>query len=156
MVEESTFREDLYYRLKVVEIRLPPLRDRPSDIPVLARHFLRKASQELHRSEPTLPEESLNALLQHDWPGNVRELENCLTRAVVTVTGTVIRPGHLRLASDLQDPPESFRTLEELSHTHVRRVLTATEGNKTEASRILGISKPKLYRILEAIGRDEK
>ena len=156
MVEEGAFREDLYFRLQVVEIRLPPLRDRPSDIPVLARHFLRKASQELHRSEPTLPEESLNALLQHDWPGNVRELENCLTRAVVTATGTVIRPGHLRLWNEIQEPLETFRTLEELSHAHVRRVLTATEGNKTEASRILGISKPKLYRILEAIGRGGK
>jgi len=155
MVEEGTFREDLYFRLQVVEVWLPPLRDRPSDIPVLARHFLRKASQELHRSEPTLPEESLNALLQHDWPGNVRELENCLTRAVVTATGTVIRPGHLRLRSEVQDSPEAFPTLEELSRAHVRRVMAATDGNKTEAARILGISKPKLYRMLEAIGRDE-
>jgi two-component system response regulator HydG len=155
MVEESSFREDLYYRLQVVEIRLPPLRERPSDIAILARHFIRKASQELHRSEPALPEESLNALLQHVWPGNVRELENCLTRAVVTATGTVIRPGHLRLGSEPQDPSSSFPTLDELSHTHLRRVMAATEGNKTEAARILGISKPKLYRMLEAIGRGE-
>jgi two-component system response regulator AtoC len=159
MVEDSQFREDLYYRLQVVEIRLPPLRERPSDLPILARHLVRKASQELHRTEPTLPEESLNALLQHDWPGNVRELENCLTRAVVTATGTVIRPEHLRLRGhgpDLEDPAEAFQTLEELSHIHVRRVMAATEGNKTETARILGISKPKLYRMLEAIGREGK
>jgi transcriptional regulator with GAF, ATPase, and Fis domain len=155
MVEEGGFREDLYYRLKVLEVRLPALRDRPSDIPILARHFVRKASQELHRSEPTLPQESLNALLQHDWPGNVREMENCLTRAVVTATGTVIRPGHLRLGSEAYDPPRSLQTLEALSHAHVRRVIAATDGNKTEAARILGISKPKLYRMLEAIGREE-
>jgi DNA-binding NtrC family response regulator len=155
MVEEGAFREDLYFRLQVVEIRLPPLRDRPSDIPLLARHFLRKASHELHRSEPTLPEGSLNSLLQHEWPGNVRELENCITRAVVTTTGQVIRPDHLRLGSEVQDSPETFRTLEELSHDQVRRVMAATDGNKTEAARILGISKPKLYRILESIGRNE-
>jgi len=155
MVEEGTFREDLYYRLQVVEVRLPPLRERPSDIPILARHFVRKASRELHRSEPTLPEESLAGLLQHDWPGNVRELENCLTRAVVVATGTVIRPGHLRLGSDVQEAPEALRTLEELSNAHLKRVMAATEGNKTEAARILGISKPKLYRMLEAIGRGD-
>jgi DNA-binding NtrC family response regulator len=154
MTQEGTFREDLYYRLQVVEVRLPPLRERPSDIPILARHFVRKASRELHRSEPTLPEESLTALLQHDWPGNVRELENCLTRAVVIATGTVIRPGHLRLGSEVQEAPEALRTLEELSNAHLRRVMAATEGNKTEAARILGISKPKLYRMLEAIGRE--
>jgi DNA-binding NtrC family response regulator len=155
MVEEGAFREDLFYRLQVVEIRLPPLRERPSDIPILAGHFIRKASQELHRSEPTLPEDSLTALLQHEWPGNVRELENCLIRAVVTATGTVIRPGHLRLGGEPHDSPTAFPTLEELSRTHVRRVMAATEGNKTEAARILGISKPKLYRMLEAIGRGE-
>lgn len=156
MVDEGAFREDLYYRLQVVEVRLPPLRERPSDIPILARHFMRKASRELHCSEPTLPQESLNALLQHDWPGNVRELENCLTRAVVTATGTVIRPGHLRLRSEVQEAPAALRTLEALSYAHVRRVMAVTEGNKTEAARILGISKPKLYRMLEAIGREEK
>jgi DNA-binding NtrC family response regulator len=78
---------------------------------------------------------------------------------VVTATGTVIRPGHLRLGSEDRDsegPSEAFQTLEELSHIHVRRVMAATEGNKTEAARILGISKPKLYRMLEAIGREEK
>lgn len=154
MVEEGAFREDLYYRLQVVEVRLPPLRQRPADIPILARHLVRKASRELHRSEPTLPEESLNALLRHDWPGNVRELENCLTRAVVTATGTVIRPAHLRLGSEVHEPPENLQTLEKLSRSHLRRVMAATEGNKTEAARILGISKPKLYRMLEAIGRD--
>lgn len=155
MVAEGSFREDLFYRLQVVEVLLPPLRQRPADIPILARHFVHKASQELHRTEPALPEESLDALLRHDWPGNVRELENCLIRAVVTATGTVIRPEHLRLGNELQDSPERFGTLEDLSHTHVRRVMAATDGNKTEAARVLGISKPKLYRMLEAIGREQ-
>jgi DNA-binding NtrC family response regulator len=82
-------------------------------------------------------------------------LENCLTRAVVTATGTVIRPGHLRLGSETPDSAETLQSLEELSYAHVRRVMAAADGNKTEAARILGISKPKLYRMLEAIGREE-
>ncbi|MEE8192874.1 MAG: sigma-54 dependent transcriptional regulator [Gemmatimonadales bacterium] len=149
MISAGTFREDLYYRLRVVEIRLPPLRERLTDLSLLARHFIRKASQELHRSEPTLADEAASALLQHDWPGNVRELENCLTRAVVLATGNVIRPEHLGLRSEGQGSTGGLPTLDELARGHVKRVLVATGGNKTRAAEILGISKPKLYRMLE-------
>jgi DNA-binding NtrC family response regulator len=149
MAAQGAFREDLYYRLRVVEVALPPLRERSADLPHLAQHFLHKASQALHRPEPTLADESKNVLLQHDWPGNVRELENCLTRAMVLATGNVIRPQHLGLHTEAQQSPVDFPTLEELTTAHVRRVLVATEGNKTRAAEVLGISKPKLYRMLE-------
>jgi DNA-binding NtrC family response regulator len=149
MISAGRFREDLYYRLRVVEIRLPSLRERLADLPLLARHFVRKASEELHRPEPTLSDEAANALLQHDWPGNVRELENCLTRAVVLATGNVIRPEHLGLRSEAQGPSGELPTLDDVAHDHVQRVLVATAGNKTRAAEILGISKPRLYRMLE-------
>jgi transcriptional regulator with PAS, ATPase and Fis domain len=149
MVKEGRFREDLYFRLRVVDITLPPLRDRISDLPLLARHFVRLASQDLDQQEPALPDETLAALLSHTWAGNVRELENCLTRAVVLATGGVIRPEHLGIAEDTAPGPRSFPTLAELECKHVQRALALTDGNRTRAAEVLGISKPKLYRLLE-------
>jgi DNA-binding NtrC family response regulator len=149
MVRDGRFREDLYYRLRVVEIALPPLRDRPEDLPVLARHLVCKASAKLHRSAPTLPDSTVELLLRHDWPGNVRELENCLTRAIALATGGVIRPTHLGLGPEDGASLRPFRTLEATERDEVRRVLAATGGNKTRTAEILGISKPRLYRLIE-------
>jgi DNA-binding NtrC family response regulator len=153
-VQEGKFREDLYYRLRVVEIALPPLRERPGDIPLLARHLAGKVAERLHRSEPRLPDATVEALLRHDWPGNVRELENCLTRAIALATGGVIRQQHLGLGDGPQDRTSSgvLRNLQEVEIEHVRHVLTAADGNKTRAAEILGISKPRLYRLLEKHG----
>jgi len=152
MVGDGSFREDLYYRLRVVEIRLPSLRDRISDLPLLARHFVRRASLELAQQEPALPDETLAVLLTHAWPGNVRELENCLTRAVVLATGGVIRPEHLGMGTDAAVPSNAFPTLAELEREHVQRALALTGGNRTRAAEVLGVSKPKLYRLLEKHG----
>jgi len=151
MVRDGAFREDLYYRLRVVEIRLPPLRERLSDLPVLTRHFVRRASRDLGQPEPTMPDETLAVLLTHDWPGNVRELENGLTRAVVLATGGVIRPEHLGIAGTgpTTGPARSFPTLETIERDHVQRALVLTGGNRTRAAEVLGISKPRLYRLLE-------
>jgi len=149
MAANGSFREDLYYRLRVVEVNLPPLRERLADLPLLAQHFLHKASQQLHRPEPTLADETTTVLLQHDWPGNVRELENCLTRAMVLATGNVLRPEHLGLRSEAKGASLNLPSLDELTNAHVQRVLAATAGNKTKAAEILGVSKPKLYRLLE-------
>jgi two-component system response regulator AtoC len=152
LVAEGRFREDLYYRLRVVEISLPPLRDRPADLPLLARHFVRKASREFEMPEPSISLEALGAMVAHDWPGNVRELENCLTRAVVLATGEVIRTDHLGLRSQDGSPPESFPTLEQMEADLVLRALSTTQGNRTRAAEILGISKPRLYRMLQKYG----
>jgi DNA-binding NtrC family response regulator len=149
LVEEGSFRDDLYYRLRVVEVELPPLRERAADIPLLARHLVRKASEKLHREEPALPDEAIGTLVDYDWPGNVRELENCLTRAIVLSTGGVIRPRHMGLGAATRSDAGSFRTIDEVQAEHVRRVLAGVEGNKARAARILGVSKPRLYRMLE-------
>jgi DNA-binding NtrC family response regulator len=149
MAAQGTFRDDLYYRLRVVEVTLPPLRERMGDLPLLARHFLRKASGELHRPEPALSDEAGTALLRYDWPGNVRELENCLTRAIVLATGNVIRPEHLGLRGGTPEATGDFPTLDAIAEAHVQRALAAAGGNKTKAAEILGISKPRLYRMLD-------
>jgi two-component system NtrC family response regulator len=152
LTQSGAFRSDLYYRLRIVEVVLPPLRERPADIPLLALHFVRKAATEIHRPEPRIAEEALAALLRHDWPGNVRELENCLTRAFVLATGGVIRPEHLGLDMRERDATEGFPTLEALEGEHLARALALTGGNRTKAAEILGVSKPRLYRMMEKHG----
>jgi DNA-binding NtrC family response regulator len=151
-IKSGAFRSDLYYRLRIVEVVLPPLRERPSDIPLLAAHFVRRVSVELHRPEPRIADDAKAALLQHPWPGNVRELENCLTRAVVLASGGVIRPEHLGLVSEERRAAEGFPTLEALEAEHLERALAYTGGNRTRAAEILGISKPRLYRMMEKHG----
>jgi DNA-binding NtrC family response regulator len=150
-VEDGTFRKDLYYRLRVVELRLPPLRERTEDIPLLAGHLLALASESAGRTPPRISSEAMERLQSHAWPGNVRELENCLARAAVMATGDVIRPEHLALAPGgaPASPDRVFSTLDEMEYEHVTRVLEATGGNKSRAAEILGISRPRLRRILE-------
>ena len=155
LMEEGLFREDLYYRLRVVEIVLPPLRERKGDIPPLAEHLVEKASTALGRPAPSLTPGAVESLVAHAWPGNVRELENCLTRAVVLATGDVIRPKHLSLDRGSPRPPAPLRTLEEVEAEYVETVLSATGGNKSRAAEILDISRPRLRRILERVRAEE-
>jgi len=155
MVEEGQFREDLYYRLRVVESVVPPLRDRRSDIPQLAEHLVQKASGAAGRSAPLLTREALDLLQVHSWPGNVRELENCLTRAVVLATGDVIRPEHLALSAAAAEPRRRLAKLEEIERDHVAYVLQVMRSNKSRAAEILGISRPRLVRLIKKYGLAE-
>lgn len=156
MIGERRFREDLYYRLRVVEIEIPPLRSRRTDIPILAHHIVRKASNSLRATTPVIAHDALELLLAHEWPGNVRELENCLMRAVVLASGNVIRPEHLSLASPRSrsetSPNSIVPSLEQLEREHVIRVLAVTDGHKTRAADILGVSRPRLNRLMEKYG----
>jgi DNA-binding NtrC family response regulator len=150
LVDRGRFRLDLYYRLRVVEIILPPLRDRISDLPELARHLVRRAAEALGRAEaPVLSNEALGELMRRDWPGNVRELKNVLTRAVVLASGNVIRAEQVE-----PDPARSGRivTLREMERAHIERAMQSTRGHKTRAARLLGISRPRLNRLLQAHG----
>ena len=110
---------------------------------------MRRAGRDLGQAEPALPDETLATLLTHTWPGNVRELENCLARAVVLATGGVIRPEHLGIIPDPEPSSHAFPTLAELEREHLQRALALTGGNRTRAAEVLGISKPKLYRLLD-------
>jgi DNA-binding NtrC family response regulator len=153
LVSEGKFREDLYFRLRVVEIVIPPLRERVGDVPLLVDHLLGKLSRELGKPRPYLNREAIRSLESYDWPGNVRELENALTRAMVLAQGGSIR------AEDLSFPgPETAsagphaatagRSLEEAEWRHVEKVLASCGHNKSRAARSLGISRPRLDRIL--------
>jgi DNA-binding NtrC family response regulator len=145
------FREDLYYRLRVVEILVPPLRDRMGDIPLLAEHLVRRAGEAVDRRGLVLAPESIESLLGYRWPGNVRELENCLTRAVVMATSEVIRPEHLQFGAPAASgvEAESLTTLADVERAHVYRILQATGGHKSRSAEILGISRPRLDRLIQ-------
>ena len=152
MIEDGTFREDLYYRLRVVEIVLPPLRERRDDIPLLATELIRRGAAVTGTAPPVLSKEALARLREHEWPGNVRELEHCLARAVVVASGGVIRPEHLAIASPREPAKPSIVPLTEVEKEHVRRTLEATGGHKARAAELLGISRPRLNRLLEKYG----
>jgi two-component system response regulator AtoC len=152
LVRAGRFREDLYYRLKVIDIRVPTLTERKGDIPLLAEHFLSRIRGELHKEIQGLSNDAVRLLEKYDWPGNVRELENVLTRAVVLARGPVIDRELISLGApvlrDSEKEPEDS-TLEAVEAAHVKRILERTGGNKREAARLLGISRPRLDRIIE-------
>jgi DNA-binding NtrC family response regulator len=156
LVAKGTFREDLYYRLRVVEIRLPPLRERAGDIPVLVEGLLAKIARELAKEIHYVTPTALARLSARDWPGNIRELENTLTRAVV-LAKTDVLDETLLPAADAAAPQASERsdelaTLREIERRHIVRVLAETEWNKRRACAILDISRPTLDRKIEEYG----
>lgn len=152
MVAARHFREDLYYRLRIVEMVIPPLRDRMVDIPLLADHMLRRAAASLGTQVPVLSDGALDRLLAHHWPGNVRELENCVKRAVIIASGSVIRPEHLSFAADPKTQTEPLTSLDDVEREQVKRVLASTGNHKGRAADILGVSRPRLRRLMEKYG----
>jgi DNA-binding NtrC family response regulator len=154
LVERQRFRQDLYYRLRVVEIVVPPLRDRKGDLPMLCETLLARRAAALGRRTPTLTPEALACLSAHDWPGNVRELENCLERAMIAAAGEVIRPDHLRLLPAHDPAGAPTLSLGDAERDHVRQVLRAAGGNKSRAAALLGVSRPRLDRLLAKYGID--
>ncbi|MBN1394346.1 MAG: sigma-54-dependent Fis family transcriptional regulator [Pirellulales bacterium] len=147
LVEKGLFREDLYFRLNVVNIELPPLRERGDDIVLLIHHFSKKYSQELGKPQPTFTDRALQALRDGcGWPGNVRELENIVHRLVVMAEGDKIDvpdlPALMRFAVSPQ--PDLTRTLAEVEAEYIRNVLTNVDGNRTRAAEILGIDRKTL------------
>jgi len=168
LVRQGIFREDLYYRLKVVELHLPPLRERGDDIPHLARHFLRIYNEEFDKRFEDFSSEALAALAAHDWPGNIRELRNCVERAVLLGSGDRLEADQLqietlpagprdglpaRLEQILREPlREGGVRLDELvdalETTLIRKALEQTAGNQSEAARLLGLGRDRLrYRL---------
>ena len=154
LVRDGRMREDLYFRLRVVEIVIPPLRDRPGDIRILAEKLLARAAHALHKTGAFIPDDVMRLLESHDWPGNVRELENALTRALVL--SRTLALSHELFALDPRSrlalsPDEGSEDLSVSAtiHAHVVRVLNATGGNKTQAAKLLEISRQRLDRILK-------
>ena len=147
-IEEGTFRDDLYYRLNVIPIRLPPLRERREDIPLLIEHFIERLSIETGRHVEGVSREALELLMAHSWPGNVRELRNVLERGVVVGSGSIVEASDLGLTpstSYTHEVTNAPASLEEMERRHISEILQRTGGNVSQAARILNIDRATLY-----------
>jgi DNA-binding NtrC family response regulator len=158
LVEERKFREDLFYRLNVVAIHLPPLRERAEDIPLLANHFLRKYAEENKKSISQISPEALELFSTYRWPGNVRELENVIERSVTLSQHSVILSEDLprRIRAEKKEPAAatlpSHLPLAELEKMYIQKILQETGGNKKKTAEILGIDRRTLYRMASRYG----
>jgi transcriptional regulator with GAF, ATPase, and Fis domain len=150
MMVRGEFRQDLYYRLRVVELTIPPLRQRHEDIPLLAQHFVRMHGKRLGKDRLSLSRGALELLLQHDFPGNVRELENLLEAATALASGERVEAEDLRLAMGARTAAAdlSSGTLDDVARSHVLRTLERCRGSRSAAARALGIDRTTLYRML--------
>jgi DNA-binding NtrC family response regulator len=163
-LEEGRFREDLYYRLNVVPINIPPLRQRREDIPFLALHFVAKLSKELGSRTREISPAAVDKLLEHAWPGNVRELENTIERSLVLASGDTLQPGDIRLeeargvsaAMQSQQAPllPEGETLEHWEQMMIKEALRRANGNKSQAARLLGLTRNALRYRLSQMGMD--
>ena len=158
-LENGTFREDLYYRLNVLPINIPPLRHRKEDIPYLAEHFARKVSRDVGR-DCTVAQSALERLLAWDWPGNVRELENVIERSIVMCVKDRLDAGDIRIDTTRARPPQTASflpegmNLEEYEQSIIREALKRAAGNKSQAARLLGITRNALRYRLTQMGLD--
>jgi len=162
-VEDGRFREDLFFRINVIHLELPPLRARAGDVLLLAQDFVRRVCAHSGKSVDGISPQAAERLLSYSWPGNVRELQNCIERAVTLARYDQIivddlpekvrsyRRSHVLVASD--DPSELV-PMEEVERRYILRVMEAVAGNKTLAARILGFDRKTLYRKLERYGGD--
>ncbi|MBA4388933.1 MAG: sigma-54-dependent Fis family transcriptional regulator [Verrucomicrobia bacterium] len=154
-IAAGRFREDLFYRLSVVPIRLPPLRERRNDIPLLVQHVLKRALEMTGKKDIGVSDEALDVMLMHDWPGNVRELQNWIQFALVKCKTSMIRPEHLpphAVASRPSEEAANPNRRKKLDAESLRLALNQANGNKVEAAKILGVSRATLYRFMEAAG----
>ena len=150
LIESGRFREDLYYRLKVVEIHLPSLRERRDDIPELAGYLLEKINRELRKNVRKVPADVMTFLREQPWKGNVRELENALTRAVILAKGDVVQKENLPCEPEEKKPfSQDLVALEDIEKDYIRHVLVSVKGSKTRASQILKISRPTLDKKIK-------
>jgi len=153
LVKAGRFREDAFYRLHVVTINLPPLREHPEDIPLLANHFIKTACHHAKKSVSGISKEAMEILTHYHWPGNIRQLENVIERAVTLTTNNVLMPSDISEDLSLKeaDHPlsssEALLTLEEMKRQYVEQILNQTGGNQSKAAEVLGINRKTLYRL---------
>ena len=152
-VRDGRFRDDLYYRLNVIEIWIPPLRERPEDIPLLVEHFLERLSHEIGKPVLDISAGALKCLMDYDWPGNVRELENAVERAIVTCRGRVLGEEDFAFLARALERREwripANVSLQELERLAIAATLQRTQGNIKEAASILGIDRSTLYEKIK-------
>jgi DNA-binding NtrC family response regulator len=156
-VSDGRFREDLFWRLNVIRLRIPPLRDRSFDIPLLVEHFVNKATEAVKRPPFDVSSEALAILTAYSWPGNVRELENAIERAIAFARGPVITPDDLpdrvRTSGNasvlIARSAEQNLTMREMEREYILEILRRTGGNKSRAAELLGLDRKTLYRRLD-------
>jgi len=150
-VSHRRFRKDLFYRLAVVPLTVPSLRQRPGDIPLLAEHLLAKAAEEYDKKAPELSRELVDLLTSYPWPGNVRELENAMCHALITSASSRLLPEHMPrlIAEHARRPPRAVTRPGALDQAAVARALRTARGNRSRTARLLGVSRATLYRYLE-------
>jgi len=159
-VNRQSFREDLYYRLNVMQIAVPPLRERSEDLSELARAFVKTYAAKHGREANEISKEALRLLAEYEFPGNVRELANTIERALIVSSSKQLEvadlPESIRAAVGVERKRKQPQTLAEVEADYVQEILTATKGNKTEAARILGISRKNLYEKLARLNRKDE
>jgi DNA-binding NtrC family response regulator len=162
-LEQGRFREDLYYRLNVVPINIPPLRERKEDIPFLVKHFVQKLSRDLGTPPREITPAAMERLVSHSWPGNVRELENTIERSLVLASGDVLQPSDIRIEAPRNNIPMAAQqapllpegeTLEHWEQMMIREALRRANGNKSQAARMLGLTRNALRYRLSQMGMD--
>ena len=152
-IRAKTFRQDLFYRLNVVHLQVPPLRERPDDIPLLAQHFLWRYAIETNKKIDSIQPEAMEAMRRYPWPGNVRELENAIERAVVVGKSRQIQLSDLPFAIAVGDAAEMEKlSLEEMERQHIARVLAIEDGNRSNVAKILRINRSTLYEKIKKYG----
>lgn len=159
-VEEGTFREDLFYRLNVIEIKLPSLSERKEDIPLLVNHFLQKYNRELKQHVKTIDDETMKILMNYDWKGGIRELENVIERALIlcdhdVITREDLPPILMRMDQPTESPARLKEAVANFEKKHISQVLRSVEGNKEKAAKLLEISLSSLYRKIDELGITE-
>jgi formate hydrogenlyase transcriptional activator len=155
LVSERRFRSDLYYRLNVFPIRVPALRDRPEDIPLLVTHFVNKYAGKMQKHIEQIPAEAMNALSSHSWPGNIRELQNFIERSVILTTEKTLRPRLEGLVQTTKTDLPEATTLEDAERNHIRKTLKQTNGvvaGSNGAAARLGVKRSTLYFRMHKLG----
>ena len=154
LVRQKKFRSDLYFRISTVIIRVPPLRERVEDIPLLARQFLERIAVDLGRMHLTMSDPAMEAITSYSWPGNVRELKNSIERAVLLAPGDTIRPRdlHLEFQAEVAADNGHNLTLRDVERLHIQKALDAQRGNVARAATVLGVTRSSLYNKLKTFG----
>lgn len=155
LVGQKKFRSDLYFRVNTIILHVPPLRERPEDIPLLAQHFFQRAAVDLGRTHLKVSDQTIDSLTAYSWPGNIRELKNVVERAVLLASGETIRPKDLHLRSSDKVPAASdgsSLTLKELQKSHIQKALSSEQGNIARAAVRLGMTRSSLYNKIKTFG----
>ena len=151
-IEEGSFRSDLYYRLNVVSIHLPPLRERKDDIPLLAAHFMNKYNVEFNKKFDRVARKAMDFMIDYHWPGNVRELENVIERAIVIDQGPEVRVRHLPFCNIETVPTDEPQSLQEVERLHIEKMLDRNNWNIARTARILNIDRTTLHKKVKKFG----